>query len=158
MRQGVRNTLYVHASPSFASLWLMPRIGHFAQAHPGVSLFFSASHLHSDFELAVGVAQWADWFALHAPLKKAERFALRFDRAMMAMEAAVQDLGGALESTTIGGAHIEAGRLQPVFDPAWSIPVQAHFVVYPERHGQRSEVKQFLEWLSTQTSALSDLR
>jgi DNA-binding transcriptional LysR family regulator len=205
VRQGVRNSLYVHASPSFASLWLMPRIGQFAQAHPGVSLFLSASHLHSDFELGqvdidirygipawpqlmvkpifrepimplaspsfierhqirtpadllqvpliqstVGVVQWGDWFALHPPLKRPDRFALRFDRALMALDAAVQGLGVALESTVIGEGHIEAGRLQPVFDPAWAIPVQAHFVVYPERHGFRSEVTQFLEWLGTQ--------
>lgn len=205
LRQGVRNSLYVHASPSFASLWLMPRIAQFAQAHPGVSLFLSASHVHSDFELGqvdidirygvpawpqlvvkpvfrepimplasaafierhqirtpadllqvpliqstVGVVQWADWFATFTELKKPERFALRFDRAMMALDAAEQGLGVALESTVIGGGHIEAGRLQPVFDPAWAIPVQAHFVVYPERHGYRSEMAQFLDWLSTQ--------
>lgn len=211
VRQGVRNTLYVHASPSFASLWLMPRIGLFAQAHPGVSLFLSASHLHSDFELGqvdidirygvpnwpqlvvqpifkeaimplaspafierhqirtpadllqvpliqstVGVVQWADWFTLHPPLKKPERFALRFDRAMMALDAAAQGLGVALESTTIGGGHVQSGRLQPVFDTAWSIPVQGHFMVYPERHGQRSEVRQFQEWLNTQTDEPSD--
>jgi LysR family glycine cleavage system transcriptional activator len=206
VRQGVRNSLYVHASPSFASLWMMPRIGQFAQAHPGVSLFLSASHLHSDFALGqvdidirygvpawpqlvvkpvfresimplasaafierhqirtpadllqvpliqstVSVVQWADWFALHPPLQKPERFALRFDRAMMALDAAVQGLGVALESTAISNAHIDAGRLQPIFDPAWSIPVQAHFVVYPERHGYRSEVSQFLQWISEQT-------
>lgn len=211
VRQGVRNTLYVHASPSFASLWLMPRIGQFAQTHPGVSLFLSASHMHSDFELGqvdidirygvptwpqlvvqpvfqeaimplasaafikrhqirtpadllqvpliqstVGVVQWADWFALHPPLKKPDRFALRFDRAMMAMDAAIQGLGVALESTVIGGGHIEAGRLQPVFDSAWSLAVQAHFVVYPERHGYRSEVGQFLQWLTTQSKELPD--
>ncbi len=206
VRQGVRNSLYVHASPSFASLWLMPRIGRFAEAHPGVSLFLSASHLHSDFELGqvdidirygvpvwpqlvvqpvfreaivplaspafiarhglhspadllqvpliqstVNVVQWTDWFAVYAPLRRPERFALRFDRAMMALDAAVQGLGVAMESTAIAGGHIEAGRLRPVFDPAWAVEVQAHFVVYPERHGYRSEVIQFLDWLALET-------
>jgi DNA-binding transcriptional LysR family regulator len=206
VRQGVRNSLYVHASPSFASLWLMPRIGRFAEAHPGVSLFLSASHLHSDFELGqvdidirygvpvwpqlvvrpifreaivplaspafierhglhspadllqvpliqstVNVVQWTDWFAVYAPLRRPERFALRFDRAMMALDAAVQGLGVAMESTAIAGGHIEAGRLRPVFDPAWAVEVQAHFLVYPERHGYRSEVIQFLDWLALET-------
>lgn len=213
VRQGVRNSLYVHSSPSFASLWLMPRIARFAEAHPGVSLFLSASHLHSDFEIGqvdidirygipawpqlvvkpifrepimplaspafierhqictpaellqvpliqstVSVVQWVDWFALHQPLRKPERFALRFDRAHMALDAAAQGLGVALESTVIGGGHIEAGKLQPVFDPAWAIPVQAHFVVYPERHGYRSEVTQFLEWLGSQAGGAAMLR
>jgi len=29
LRHGVQDTLYVHSSPSFASLWLMPRIASF---------------------------------------------------------------------------------------------------------------------------------
>jgi LysR family glycine cleavage system transcriptional activator len=183
----------------------MPRIARFAKAHPGVSLFLSASHLHSDFELGqvdidirygipawpqlvvkpifrelimplasaafierhqirtpadllqvpliqstVSVVQWADWFALHKSLRKPERFALRFDRAHMALDAAAQSMGVALESSVIGGGHIQAGRLQPVFDPAWAIAVQAHFVDYPERHGYRSEVAQFLDWPRSQ--------
>jgi DNA-binding transcriptional LysR family regulator len=207
VRQGVRNSLYVHASPSFASLWLMPRIGQFAQAHPGVSLFLSASHMHSDFELGqvdidirygvpnwpqlvvepifrepimplaspafmrrhqigspadllqvpliqstVGVVQWADWFAMFAEQKRPERFALRFDRAMMALDAAEQGLGVALESAVIGGPYLKSGRLVQVFDPAWNIPVQGHFVVYPQRHGFRSEVAQFLEWIRSQAT------
>lgn len=203
VRQGVRNSLYVHASPSFASLWLMPRIGRFAEAHPGVSLFLSASHVHSDFELGqvdidirygtpnwpqlvvqpifqepilplaspafierhgihtpadllqvpliqstVSVVQWGDWFSRFDATRRPERFALRFDRALMALEAAVQGLGVALESAVIGGSHLDDGRLRPVFDPAWAIEVQPHFVVHPERHGYRPEVVAFLDWLA----------
>ena len=67
VRQGVRNSLYVHASPSFASLWLMPRLAAFANAYPQVSLFLSASPTHSDFALGqadldirYGVPDWPD--------------------------------------------------------------------------------------------------
>ena len=51
LRHGVQDTLYLHSSPSFASLWLMPRIARFAARHPHISLVLSASHLHSDFQL-----------------------------------------------------------------------------------------------------------
>lgn len=51
LRHGVQDTLYLHSSPSFASLWLMPRIALFAQRHPDISLVLSASHVHSDFQL-----------------------------------------------------------------------------------------------------------
>lgn len=51
LRHGVQDTLYVHSSPSFASLWLMPRIARFTELHPDVSLVLSASHVHSDFQL-----------------------------------------------------------------------------------------------------------
>ncbi len=53
LRHGVQDTLYLHCSPSFASLWLMPRIARFAQRHPGISLVLSASHVHSDFQLGL---------------------------------------------------------------------------------------------------------
>lgn len=65
LRQGVSNSLYVHAGPSFASLWLMSRLQGFAQAYPDISLNLSAAHTHSDFELGqvdidirYGVPNW----------------------------------------------------------------------------------------------------
>jgi DNA-binding transcriptional LysR family regulator len=208
VRQGVRNSLYVHASPSFASLWLMPRLGDFAQAHPGISLFLSASPTHSDFALGqadldiryglpqwpdlvvqplfeeailplaspafiarhrlrtpeellhtpliqstVSIVQWTDWLASRGLVASPDRFALRFDRAQLALDAAVQGLGIALESAAIAGQHLADGRLAPVFDPAWAVPVQAHFLVYPAKHGRRAEVEAFGSWLRGQAVA-----
>eukprot|EP01036_Dinobryon_divergens_P059179 gene59179-78966_t len=67
MRHGVANSLYVHSSPSFATLWLMPRLPAFAQANPAISMNLSAAHIHSDFALGpvdldirYGVPQWPD--------------------------------------------------------------------------------------------------
>ena len=67
LRQGVHNSLYVHSAPSFASLWLMPRLREFAQAYPEIALNLSAAHTHSDFALGqadidirYGVPQWED--------------------------------------------------------------------------------------------------
>jgi LysR family glycine cleavage system transcriptional activator len=56
----------------------------------------------------------------------------------------------ALESSTIAASHIEAGRLQPMFDLGRHLPVKAHFLVCPPRHEQRHEVAQFLGWLQGQ--------
>lgn len=67
LRQGVRNSLYVHSAPSLASLWLMPRLHRFATAYPDISLNLSAAHTPSDFTLGqadidirYGVPQWGD--------------------------------------------------------------------------------------------------
>lgn len=202
LRHGVQDTLYVHSSPSFASLWLMPRIGRFAQRHPEISLVLSASHIHSDFQLglmdidiryglpnwpnleveavfterivplaspefirahalhtpadllpvpliqsSVNVVQWPEWFVEFGGGARPERMALRFDRAMMSLDAAVQSLGVALESTTLGSAMIAGGRLQPVFGDSLGMEVNGHFMVYPARHGSRPEVRAFLDWL-----------
>jgi len=202
LRHGVQDTLYVHSSPSFASLWLMPRIARFTALHPNISLMLSASHVHSDFQLgqmdidiryglpnwpnlevepiftekimplaspefirahalhepkdllrvpliqsSVSVVQWVDWFGRYGDGLRPERMGLRFDRAMMSLDAAVQKLGVALESRSIGQSLIGSGKLQAVFAESMSVEVQAHFMVYPARHASRPEVKSFVKWL-----------
>lgn len=202
LRHGVQDTLYVHSSPSIASLWLMPRIARFTELHPHISLMLSASHVHSDFQLgqmdidiryglpnwphleveaiftekimplaspefirqhtlhepadllrvpliqsSVSVVQWPDWFGRFGDGLRPERMGLRFDRAMMSLDAAVQKLGVALESSSIGQSLIASGKLQPVFEEPMSVEVQAHFMVYPARHASRPEVKNFVEWM-----------
>lgn len=202
MKQGVGTSLYVHSSPSIASLWLMPRLKGFAQACPEISLNLSAAHTHSDFALGqadldirygvphwsdvvieplfeerivplaspafirehrlkqveqlpqvpliqstVNVVQWSDWCAEYTGQRAPERFSLRFDRALMAVDAAIQGLGVALESATLAGRHIAEGRLRPVFGLDKAIRVKAHFAVYPARHAKRPTVEAFLTWL-----------
>jgi DNA-binding transcriptional LysR family regulator len=202
VKQGVANSLYVHSSPSIATLWLMPRLPAFAQANPAISLNLSAAHVHSDFALGpvdldirygvprwpdlvveplfeerilplaspafirahrlkridqlleapliqsnVNVVQWTDWFSAFSDKRPPERFSLRFDRAQMAMDAAILGLGVALESATIAGRHLSDGKLRPVFGFDRSLRVKAHFAVYPARHGKRPPVEAFLAWI-----------
>jgi DNA-binding transcriptional LysR family regulator len=208
LRHGVQDTLYVHSSPSFASLWLMPRIARFTEKHPHISLVLSASHVHSDFQLgqmdidirygmpnwpnlevecifterilplaspefirhhalhepedlmrvpliqsSVNLVQWPDWFARFYDGQRPERMGLRFDRAMMSLDAAVQKLGVALESASVGQSLIDSGKLQPLFGDKLSLEVQAHFMVYPARHASRPEVKSFVEWLREEAAS-----
>jgi DNA-binding transcriptional LysR family regulator len=202
LRQGVSNSLYVHCAPSLASLWLMPRLRAFAQAHPDIALNLSAAHTHSDFALGqadidirygvpqwpdlvveplfeerivplaspafiqerrlkkpeqlldlpliqstVSIVQWPDWFAVFADARAPERFAVRFDRAQMSLDAATQGLGVALESVTNAGGHLAERKLKPVFGLDKAIKVKAHFAVYPARHTRRPPVEAFLTWL-----------
>lgn len=207
LRQGVSNSLYVHSAPSLASLWLMPRLRAFAQAHPDISLNLSAAHTHSDFALGqadidirygvpqwpdlvveplfeerivplaspafiqehrlkrpehlldvpliqstVSIVQWPDWFAAFTDQRAPDRFAVRFDRAQMSLDAATQGLGVALESTTNAGRHIAERKLRPVFGLDKAIKVKAHFAVYPARHAKRPPVEAFLTWLHREAS------
>jgi DNA-binding transcriptional LysR family regulator len=207
LRQGVSNSLYVHSAPSLASLWLMPRLRAFAQAHPDISLNLSAAHTHSDFALGqadidirygvpqwpdlvveplfeerilplaspafiqehrlkrpehlldvpliqstVSVVQWPDWFAAFTDQRAPDRFAVRFDRAQMSLDAATQGLGVALESATNAGRHIAERKLRPVFGLDKAIKVKAHFAVYPARHAKRPPVEAFLTWLHREAS------
>jgi len=95
----------------------------------------------------VSVVQWPDWFAKFSGKRAPDRFAVRFDRAQMALDAATQGLGVALESTTIAGRHIAERKLRPVFGLDKAIKLKAHFAVYPARHSKRPPVEAFLTWL-----------
>lgn len=95
----------------------------------------------------VSVVQWPDWFAAFTDKRAPDRFAVRFDRAQMSLDAATQGLGVALESATIAGRHIAERRLRPVFGIDKAIKVKAHFAVYPPRHARRPAVEAFLSWL-----------
>lgn len=207
LRQGVANSLYVHCSPSLATLWLMPRLASFARAYPDVALNLSAAHIHSDFtqgtvdldirygvprwpdlvveplfeerilplaspafmrthrlrrvdqllevpliQSNVNVVQWSDWFAAYSDRRPPERLSLRFDRAQMAMEAAIQGLGVALESAVLAAGHIREGKLRPVFGLDKCVRVKAHFAVYPARHARRAPVEAFLAWVHAEAA------
>jgi DNA-binding transcriptional LysR family regulator len=207
LRHGIGNSLYVHSAPSIASLWLMPRLRGFAEAHPEIALNLSAAHTHSDFALGqadidirygvpqwpqleveplfeekivplaspafiaehrlkrperlqdvpliqsnVSVVQWSDWFAAFTDLRAPDRFSLRFDRAVMSIDAAAQGLGVALESATIAARHIAERTLKPLFGLDKAIKVQAHFAVFPARHAKRPAVAAFLNWLRAQAA------
>ncbi len=104
----------------------------------------------------VNLVQWPAWFASRNLIGMPERFVFRFDRASMSLEAAVQGLGIALESDRLASQHIEAGRLRPVFHPAWSLAIKAHFMVYPERHARRVEVARFVAWIKEQVGVVAE--
>lgn len=207
LRQGIRNSLYVHSAPSIASLWLMPRLHRFAQAYPDISLNLSAAHTPSDFALGqsdidirygipqwgdlvveplfvesilplaspafikahrlkrieqlldvpliqsnVSVVQWSDWFERFSESRAPDRFALRFDRAQMSLDAATQGLGVALESAMNAAGHLAEGKLKAPFGLDQAIKIKAHFAVYPERHSKRPAVEAFLSWLHSEAA------
>ena len=62
--------LRIQAPPSFAGLWLMPRLSRFMSEHPDIQIRLSASHVHSDFsrgevdiDIRYGLIRW--WTDLH---------------------------------------------------------------------------------------------
>ncbi|WP_372528211.1 LysR substrate-binding domain-containing protein [Piscinibacter sp.] len=100
----------------------------------------------------VSIVQWPDWFAAFTDMRAPDRFAVRFDRAQMSLDAATQGLGVALESATIAGRHIAERKLRPVFGLDKAVKVKAHFAVYPARHAKRPPVEAFLAWLHGEAS------
>jgi DNA-binding transcriptional LysR family regulator len=95
----------------------------------------------------VSVVQWSDWMRQFAGARAPERFALRFDRAQMSLDAASQGLGVALESAVNAGPYLASGKLKPIFGFDKAVRVKAHFVVYPAKHARRPPVEAFLSWV-----------
>ena len=100
----------------------------------------------------VSVVQWSDWFAAFTDKRAPDRFTVRFDRAQMSLDAAMQGLGVALESATIAGRHIAERKLRPVFGLDKGVKVKAHFAVYPARHAKRPPVEAFLAWVHSEAA------
>jgi LysR family glycine cleavage system transcriptional activator len=194
--------LRIHVSPSFATLWLMPRLPAFLRENPDLRIQLSAAHTHSDFSRGevdldirygnarwgdlhvetifeeemlplaspaflrgksirapadllaqplvfsdINVLQWPRWFAAHGVPVSPASYPLRFDRAYMVIEAAVQGMGVALESARLAERHLAEGTLVPVFRDRLGMRVHAHHVVFPPPHAKWRKVQRFLEWL-----------
>jgi len=96
----------------------------------------------------VSLVQWPDWFAVHAGRVRAPaHYAIRFDRAQMALDAATQGLGVALESTMNAAGHIARGELTVPLGLGKAIKIKGHHAVYPTRNAHRPTVQTFLTWL-----------
>ena len=100
---------------------------------------------------SVNILQWNDWFASRKIDYIPPQYAYRFERTFMALEAAVQGLGVAFDSSFMADRLIQAGTLVPIFKTEWSLKVEAHHMVFPSRHMHRPEVMNFIEWVQKHT-------
>ncbi|SHM02127.1 LysR substrate-binding domain-containing protein [Roseibium suaedae] len=209
IRQGVEDVvqrgsklLRVHAAPSFAALWLVPRLKEFTQAHPEVELRLAADteyarFIADDFDVdivygpvrAEGVTtiplgnemvtplcspeiaeeirgvedlsrfpliqsdqkqvRWGDWLQKNGVARPLNR-PLRFDRSFLALSAAVNGLGVALESTRLAERDLQAGRLcAPLSGEGRDVSYAGHSLVLPRSRPVRSPVRAFVRWLLT---------
>ena len=92
--------------------------------------------------------RWPDWFAangLYAPPTRS----MRFDRSFLAISAAANGLGIALESTRLAETEIASGRLVPILT-GQSIDVRyvGHYLVYPLTAVRRQTLRTFINWLT----------
>ena len=195
--------LRLHSAPSFAALWLSPRLARFLRDHPGVEVRLAAGtdytrFLNDEFDadIVYGMprleglvvvplgeetvtplctpdlartikapmnlfnhvliesetkqVRWSDWFArngLPAPRPQG----VRFDRSFLAIAAAVDGLGVALESTRLAEREISSGRLvRPLAGLAEDVRYVGHHLAFPRSTRQRHSLRLFMTWLGTE--------
>jgi LysR family glycine cleavage system transcriptional activator len=203
----VAEVLRIHAVPSFASLWLMPRLPAFRARYPQLRVQLDASHGEVDFgrgetdvDICYGTVrgrdlhvetifseevmpmispalksklnirtpedlidqelilsektllQWPHWFSAHGVPVSPTGYSLSFDRTFMVLDAAIQGLGIALDSSRTAESALKRGDLVPVFEDRKSMPVHAHHLIFPRAHAQWDRVTKFTEWLREEAS------
>ncbi len=91
--------------------------------------------------------RWSDWFKANDREPPPHRGA-RFDRSFLAIAAACDGLGVALESTRLAEREIKSGRLVALFSGRMKdIDYVGHYLVFPRAGRQRRAVRIFTEWL-----------
>lgn len=91
--------------------------------------------------------QWPQWFALASAPPTLDWRRVLFDRSHMAIDAAADGVGLALESTLMMWRELRDGRLIcPVRDPP-PVSLTTQWVVCPFDHLHRAKVRLFLDWL-----------
>ena len=102
--------------------------------------------------------QWSQWFAMAGAMPTPEWRRLLFDRSHMAIDAAVDGLGVALESTLMMWRELRDGSLVcPVVNPP-RVTLTTQWIVCPFDHLHRAKVRLFMEWLRAERVAWQDQR
>ena len=92
-------------------------------------------------------AQWTRWLALAGVAPEATWKKILFDRSHMAIDAAANGMGVALESTLMIERELDRGLLVcPVASPP-EIRLVTQWVVCPHDHLRHKKVRLFLDWL-----------
>ncbi|MDQ0474888.1 LysR substrate-binding domain-containing protein [Labrys wisconsinensis] len=97
--------------------------------------------------------QWTHWFSLTGVTPATQWRRVLFDRSHMAIDAAADGIGLALESTLMMWRELQEGRLVcPVRDPP-RISVTTQWIVCPFDQLRQRKVRLFLDWLRAEREA-----
>lgn len=101
--------------------------------------------------------RWTDWFArngLSAPMPSGSRF----DRSFMAISAAVDGIGVALESTRLAERELARGDLvRPLLHRAEDIRYVGHYLTVPPRARKNATLRSFVAWLAAELRVTLDI-
>lgn len=104
-------------------------------------------------ESKLNPVQWADWCRLHA-LRLPPAARPSFDRGSLAIAAAVDGLGVALESVRFAEAELARGELVVLDGPAFHrVERETHFMYWRRAERDHPALVTFRDWLTTQLAA-----
>jgi len=99
----------------------------------------------------------SDWFAANG-LSPPPLHGSRFDRSFLAIAAAVDGLGVALESTRLAERELASRRLvMPLKKKSKPVRYVGHHLVFPRYVRQRRSLEAFAKWLLAELKVKVDL-
>jgi DNA-binding transcriptional LysR family regulator len=102
--------------------------------------------------------RWPHWFEANG-LRVATSHSLRFDRSFLAIGAAADGLGVALESTLLAERELASGRLvAPLAGRSRDVRYVGHHLVYPRDAQRRIVVRAFVDWIMRENGQAMDAR
>ena len=94
--------------------------------------------------------QWADWCKLNG-MKLPPSARLSFDRGSLAVAAAADGLGIALETSRFAEAELARGELMALDGPGFRrIERATHFLCYRKTNEERAPIVEFKQWLAAE--------
>ena len=96
---------------------------------------------------------WRAWLRLHNITGVNITRGLRFDRAYLSIQAAIDGLGIALESTVFAARAIETKQLVRLFPSLAEPAVMAHYLVYPSANAHLPKIRKFTDWIVSETGS-----
>ena len=101
---------------------------------------------------------WTSWLRAQNVAGVNVARGLRFDRAYLSIQAAIDGLGVALESTVFAARAIETKQLVRLFPKLPEPRTMAHFLVYAEASAQLPKIRKFKDWMLRETLSEKDLQ
>lgn len=93
------------------------------------------------------LVRWSDFFPACGLATPSQLSTMRFDRSFLAIAAAADGLGVALESTRLAERELASDRLVAPLLPAHAVRYVGHHLVYPKAGAARRAARIFAGWL-----------
>jgi LysR family transcriptional regulator, glycine cleavage system transcriptional activator len=101
-------------------------------------------------ESQLNPVRWADWCRLNG-LRPSRRPSPSFDRGSLAVAAAVDGLGVALETRRFAEQELERGQLVALLGPEWqTVERTLHYLCYREADRHDAHLSVFVRWIKAE--------
>jgi LysR family glycine cleavage system transcriptional activator len=138
-RDGATEPMMVEHVSAFCSPIYFQRLG----APTTLDILARATLIHPE----VNVVQWTDWLSTNGISNIDTSRGLRFDRSILAIQAALDHLGVVIDSHMMVGKYLAENSLIKMFPDSRDVECSAYFLVYPENHLAVASVRQFRDWV-----------